>query len=81
MNKTEYLDLRNSNNILQLLYVIYLEKCEEKKIQSYPNQKFIQLFNIWAQFANIDYNLILKEYDIKFDIRELSIDKKIIKYI
>lgn len=80
MTRTQYLELRNSNLINNILYQFYLDKCNEQGKHSMSPNEFIMIFSMWPH-ANRAADEILSYYDIKFEITKLEHPQKgVMKY-
>lgn len=80
MNREQYLQMRNSNQIGNIIYSTYVKLCDKRKIQSYNPEIFFKVFNHWG-LAQYYVNEILYQLDIQFKVIEISKNNKIIKLL
>ncbi len=81
MTRQQCVDLLNRRD-LQIVYNFYIEKCEELNFKpSAPRQFQVEYHNWTMIFGDKSTIDVMQHYIKKFDIRELSLNGKLIKYI
>ena len=81
MTREEYLQIRNKGDVTNLIYTYYVHSCAEKGYQPLEPNKFFTIFSMWFGKDEAIEN-VMREYDLKFDIRTLSDPKgRVIRYL
>lgn len=80
MIREQYIQLRNHNNIENIVYIFYTDLCFKKSINPLDVNTFFMIFN-QLNFANLLANEIIYKYDIDFNIIKIIKNNKIIKLL
>ena len=80
MTREQYIQLKNSNQVGNIIYSTYVELCKKKEIQSYNSKIFFIAFSQW-ELAQYYVNEILQQLDLQFRVVKLIKDDKIIKLL
>lgn len=80
MNREQYLQMRNSNQIGNIIYSTYVELCNKKEVQPVSSEIYFKVFARWG-LAQYYIHEILYQLDIQFKVIEISKNNKIIKLL
>lgn len=80
MTREQYIQLRNHNDIGNIVYISYVDLCTQRKIKPLDIATFFLAFNQW-KFTQYCVDMIIHRLDMDFKIIQVIKDNKIIKLL
>ena len=80
MTKEQYIQLREHNEIGNIVYIFYVGLCFKRGIRPLDTVTFFLAFNQW-KFTQYCVDMIIHKYDMDFSIIQVIKDNKIIKLL